>query len=63
MDCLIQWFCEEICRVFDTRDVVNVNDSLVDTGMDKVEADVNMFHLGVRVRVMCASHCTLVVAV
>ena len=63
MDKSFKWFCEKVSWVFNPRYVVDVNDPLVDTGVNEVKSDVNMFHFGVCMGVMCACHSALVVTV
>ena len=59
----VKRFCEKICRVFDSWNMCNIYDTIVDTVSDEVGTNVDMFHARVRVRVMAASDCALIVTV
>ena len=63
VDYFFKWFCEQVSWVFNSRDVVDVNYSLIDTGMDEVESYVNVFHFRMGMWVMCACHSALVVTI
>lgn len=56
-------FGEEVGRVFDTWDVVDVDKSLVDGVTNEVGTYVYVFHSGVRLRIMSAYYGALVVAI
>ena len=43
--------------------MVNVDNTVVDTGANEVLSYINVFHPGMSVRVMCAGNGALVVAV
>jgi hypothetical protein len=43
--------------------MMNINDAIVDARANEMLTEIDVFHAGVRVRVMCASDSTLVVAV
>ena len=61
--CTVQCLCEQVSRVFDTRDVVDVDESRVYSVADKMCTDVNMLHVGVGVWILYACDGALVVAV
>jgi hypothetical protein len=44
---LLEWFGKKVSRILDTRDVMYINDFLVDAGANEMSTDVDMFHLGV----------------
>jgi hypothetical protein len=53
---------EGLCgRVFNAGDVVNINEVIVDTVSDEVGTDINVFHVRVRLGIICAGDSTLVV--
>ena len=39
-----EWFCEEIGRILDTRDVYDVDEMAIDTVTNEVNAEVDVFH-------------------
>ena len=39
-----EWFCEEIGRILDTRDVFDVDEMAIDTVMNEVNVEVDVFH-------------------
>ena len=41
--------------------MLNVNDIIVDTVMDEMESNVNVFHMRMKMRVMGTGHCSLIV--
>ena len=51
---LLERLCEHICWVVGPGDVVYINDFVIYTFTDEVCMYINVFHAGVRVRVMCA---------
>ena len=63
VSCMVQWFCEQVGGVFDARDVVVIDKPVVHRIANEVCADVDVFHSGVGLRVVCAGNGTLVVAV
>ena len=44
MNNFVKRFGEKICRVLDTQNMMNVNNTLIDTGVDEMCSNVNMFH-------------------
>ena len=63
MNSFVKRFCEKICRVFDSWNMCNIYDTVVDTVPDEVSANVDMFHARVRVWVVTTSDRALIVAV
>jgi hypothetical protein len=47
MDDLVKGLCKDVCCIFDTRDVVHIDDFLVDTVVYEMCAYVDMFYLAV----------------
>jgi hypothetical protein len=56
-------FGKEVCRVFNTRDMNNINGVGVDTVTDEMSTYVNMLHAWVGMGVMAAGNSALVVTV
>ena len=59
----VKRFCEKICWVFDSWNMCNIYDTVVDTVPDEVSANVDVFHVRVRVWVVTTSDRALIVAV
>jgi hypothetical protein len=62
MDDFFEWFCEQVSRILDTRDVFNCKHMIIDTITNKMDANVNVLHFGVVMRIMSANNSSLIVA-
>ena len=45
VDAFLEGFGEQVCRVLNARDVLNVNDTPVNAIMNVVDADVHVLHV------------------
>jgi hypothetical protein len=62
VDDLGERFCEKVCGIVDTGNVVDVDAAFVDTVAYVMRPDVDMFHLQVRMRIMSTRNGTFIVA-
>ena len=58
----LERFCENVRRVFDSRDMFDVNKLTIDAIPNEMDADIDMLHFVVVVRVVRADDGALVVA-
>ena len=63
MNGFVERFSKKVCWIFNSWNMCNIYDTIVDTVSDEVGANVDMFHARVRVWVMAASDCVLIVTV
>ena len=62
MDDFFERFCEQVSRILDARDVFNCKHAIIDTIANKMDANVNVLHFGVVMRIMSAYDSSLIVA-
>ena len=63
MDDVSEGFCEKIRRILRARDMVNVDDTAIDTIANKMRAQVDVLHTRMGVGIMGTRDGSLVVAV
>jgi hypothetical protein len=63
VDNFIERFSEEVGGIVNTRHVVDINNTAVNTVTDEVSSNVNVSHAKMGVRIVCTCDCALIIAV